>query len=109
VAAHRDVVDRGIDVRRKEQDEHAGGEISSKASSLEDQETLDYKLQPDHAWSTYVELCNTFQRIRKRMQVSGYGVTPAVDRTFPLEEAADAMRGLVSSQVRGKLVLRVAA
>lgn len=36
------------------------------------------------------------------------GVTPAVDRTFPLEEAADAMRALVSSQVRGKLVLRIA-
>jgi NADPH:quinone reductase-like Zn-dependent oxidoreductase len=37
------------------------------------------------------------------------GVTPAVDRCFPLEEAADAMRALVSSQVPGKLVLRVAA
>jgi NADPH:quinone reductase-like Zn-dependent oxidoreductase len=37
------------------------------------------------------------------------GVTPAVDRSFPLEQAADAMRALVSSQVRGKLVLRVAA
>ena len=37
------------------------------------------------------------------------GVTPAVDRTFPLEETADAMRALVSSQVRGKLVIRVAA
>lgn len=34
-------------------------------------------------------------------------VTPAVDRTFPLEEAADGMRALVSSQVRGKLVLRI--
>ncbi|MFM2055671.1 MAG: hypothetical protein RLY71_56 [Pseudomonadota bacterium] len=37
------------------------------------------------------------------------GVTPAVDRCFPLEEAADAMRALVSSQVLGKLVLRVEA
>lgn len=37
------------------------------------------------------------------------GVTPAVDRTFPLEQIADAMRMLVSGQVRGKLVLRVAA
>jgi NADPH:quinone reductase-like Zn-dependent oxidoreductase len=37
------------------------------------------------------------------------GVTPAVDRSFPLEQAADALRALVSSQVRGKLVLRVAA
>jgi NADPH:quinone reductase-like Zn-dependent oxidoreductase len=37
------------------------------------------------------------------------GVTPAVDRSFPLAEAADAMRALVSSQVRGKLVLHVAA
>lgn len=36
------------------------------------------------------------------------GVTPAVDRSFPLEEAADAMPALVSSQVLGKLVLRVA-
>ena len=37
------------------------------------------------------------------------GVTPAVDRTLPLEQAADAMRTLASGQVRGKLVLRVAA
>ena len=36
------------------------------------------------------------------------GVTPAVERTFPLEEAADGMRALVSSQVLRKLVLRVA-
>ena len=36
------------------------------------------------------------------------GVTPAVDRTFPLEEAAEGMRALLSSQVLGKLVLRVA-
>jgi NADPH:quinone reductase-like Zn-dependent oxidoreductase len=36
------------------------------------------------------------------------GVTPAVDRSYPLEEVADAMRTLVSGQVRGKLVLRVA-
>jgi NADPH:quinone reductase-like Zn-dependent oxidoreductase len=37
------------------------------------------------------------------------GVTPAVDRSFSLEEAADGMRALVSNQVRGKLVLRVAS
>jgi NADPH:quinone reductase-like Zn-dependent oxidoreductase len=37
------------------------------------------------------------------------GVTPAVDRSFPLEETADAMRALVLGQVRGKYVLRVAA
>lgn len=37
------------------------------------------------------------------------GVTPAVDRTFPLEQVADAMRTLVAGQVRGKLVLSVAA
>ena len=37
------------------------------------------------------------------------GVTPAVDRNFPLEQAADAMRTLVLGQVRGKLILRVAA
>lgn len=35
------------------------------------------------------------------------GVTPAVDRSLLLEETADAMRALVSGQVRGKLVLRV--
>lgn len=37
------------------------------------------------------------------------GVTPAVHRCLPLEEAADGMRALVSSQVLGKLVLCVAA
>lgn len=35
------------------------------------------------------------------------GITPAVDRTFQLEDAAEGMRALMSSQVRGKLVLRV--
>ncbi len=35
-------------------------------------------------------------------------LAPAVDRTFPLEEVADAMRALASNQVRGKIVLRVA-
>jgi NADPH:quinone reductase-like Zn-dependent oxidoreductase len=37
------------------------------------------------------------------------GITPAVDRTFQLEDAADGMRALISNQVRGKLVLRVSA
>lgn len=37
------------------------------------------------------------------------GVTPAVDRAFPLAQAADAMHALVAGRVRGKLVLRVAA
>jgi NADPH:quinone reductase-like Zn-dependent oxidoreductase len=37
------------------------------------------------------------------------GITPAIDRCFPLDETADAMRALVSGQVLGKLVLRVAA
>ena len=37
------------------------------------------------------------------------GVTPADARSLPLEQAADAMRTLVSGQVRGKVVLRVAA
>lgn len=36
------------------------------------------------------------------------GVTPVVDRAVRLEEAADGMRALVSGQVRGKLVIRVA-
>ena len=37
------------------------------------------------------------------------GVTPAVTCSFPIEQAAEAMRALVKGQVRGKLVLRVAA
>jgi NADPH:quinone reductase-like Zn-dependent oxidoreductase len=37
------------------------------------------------------------------------GVTPAVDRSFPLDQAAKAMRMLMLGQVRGKLVLLVAA
>lgn len=36
-------------------------------------------------------------------------LTPAVDRSYPLDDAADAMRALVTGRVRGKLVLRVAA
>lgn len=36
------------------------------------------------------------------------GVTPAVDRIYPIEQVADAMHALVSGRVRGKLVLRVA-
>ena len=36
-------------------------------------------------------------------------VTPALDRVFPLAEAAAAMRYLEAGQVRGKVVLRVDA
>lgn len=36
-------------------------------------------------------------------------LTPAVDRTFKLEDAADGMRALIDRNVRGKLVLRVSA
>jgi NADPH:quinone reductase-like Zn-dependent oxidoreductase len=36
------------------------------------------------------------------------GVTPAVTRSFPIEQAAEAMRALVKGEVRGKLVLSVA-
>ena len=32
-------------------------------------------------------------------------LTPVIDRTFPLEQAADAIRYLVSGNARGKLVL----
>ncbi|OWY61803.1 hypothetical protein B7486_61835 [cyanobacterium TDX16] len=34
-------------------------------------------------------------------------LVPALDRTFPLDQAADALRRLVSGEVRGKLALRV--
>jgi NADPH:quinone reductase-like Zn-dependent oxidoreductase len=37
------------------------------------------------------------------------GVHPAIDRILPLEQVAQGMRALASGQVRGKLVLRVAA
>jgi NADPH:quinone reductase-like Zn-dependent oxidoreductase len=37
------------------------------------------------------------------------GVNPAIDRVLPLEQVARGMRALASGQVRGKLVLRVAA
>lgn len=37
------------------------------------------------------------------------GVTPALDRTYPLAEAADAMRRLVAGDVRGKVAISVAA
>lgn len=50
------------------------------------------------------------ESLRTLADILGYpGVSPAVDRSFLLEQAADAMRTLVSGQVRGKLVLRVAA
>jgi len=34
-------------------------------------------------------------------------VTPIIDRTYPLNEAADAMRYLETGRVRGKVVIRV--
>jgi NADPH:quinone reductase-like Zn-dependent oxidoreductase len=41
--------------------------------------------------------------------VDAGSVTPAIDRTFPLGDAASAMLHLVSGQVRGKVVITVAA
>jgi NADPH:quinone reductase-like Zn-dependent oxidoreductase len=35
------------------------------------------------------------------------GVTPSIDRTYPLAEAPQAMRHLVAGQVRGKVAIRV--
>lgn len=37
------------------------------------------------------------------------GVTPAADRSYPPEQAADALRALESDRERGTLVLRVTA
>jgi NADPH:quinone reductase-like Zn-dependent oxidoreductase len=34
-------------------------------------------------------------------------VTPCVERTYPLPEAADALRHLESGEVRGKVVIRI--
>jgi NADPH:quinone reductase-like Zn-dependent oxidoreductase len=34
-------------------------------------------------------------------------VTPVIDKTHPLEEAADAMRYLEAGRARGKVVVRV--
>jgi NADPH:quinone reductase-like Zn-dependent oxidoreductase len=39
--------------------------------------------------------------------VAAGGLQPAVERTFPLEGAADAMRHLVAGKARGKLVISV--
>jgi NADPH:quinone reductase-like Zn-dependent oxidoreductase len=43
-------------------------------------------------------------RVLKELVETGK-VTPTIDRTFPLEEAADAIRYLVSGKARGKIVL----
>lgn len=49
------------------------------------------------------------ESLRSLAEILGHrGVTPAVDRSFPLEQAADAMRTLMPGQVRGKLVLHIA-
>jgi len=37
------------------------------------------------------------------------GVTPAIDRVLPLSQVAQGLQALVAGQVRGKLVLRIAA
>ena len=34
-------------------------------------------------------------------------VTPVIDRTYPLSEAAEAMRYLEAGHARGKIVIRV--
>ncbi len=34
-------------------------------------------------------------------------VTPNVDRTYPLDQAADAMQQLITGQVRGKITITI--
>ena len=34
-------------------------------------------------------------------------VTPSIDRTYPLDQAADAMQQLMAGQVRGKIILTI--
>jgi NADPH:quinone reductase-like Zn-dependent oxidoreductase len=45
---------------------------------------------------------------RLAVMVTAGSVRPVVDRTFPLAEAPDAMRRLVSGEVRGKIAITVA-
>jgi NADPH:quinone reductase-like Zn-dependent oxidoreductase len=48
--------------------------------------------------------------LERLVELIGAGeLTPAVDRTYPLEQAPDAMRQLEAGQVRGKLAITVAA
>jgi NADPH:quinone reductase-like Zn-dependent oxidoreductase len=42
-------------------------------------------------------------------QIEAGAVTPSIERTYPLDEAADAMRQLEAGHVRGKLVITVPA
>ena len=34
-------------------------------------------------------------------------VTPSIDRTYPLDQAADAMQQLIAGQVRGKITITI--
>ena len=56
-------------------------------------------------------LCLTKERAldleRLNVLIEAGGVTPALDATYPLDRAADAMRRLVAGDVRGKLAITV--
>ena len=51
------------------------------------------------------ERATDLERLRELIEAGS--VTPSVDRTYPLEEAAEAMRHLVAGDVRGKVAITV--
>lgn len=51
------------------------------------------------------ERASDLERLRELIEAGS--VTPSLDRTYPLEQAAEAMRHLVAGDVRGKVVITV--
>ena len=51
------------------------------------------------------ERASDLERLRELIEAGS--VTPSLDRTYPLEEAAEAMRHLVAGDVRGKVAITV--
>ena len=87
-----------------------GGETSGKWLGGSDRQLRAMSLSPFVAQKlgTFIGLVNAADLEALTGLVESGQVTPAIDRTYPLSDVADAIRYLQAGQVRGKVVITLA-
>jgi len=58
-------------------------------------------------WCALLGIAEGTTRVALSRMVDAGELTPVIDRTFPLDQAPEAMRLLVAGKARGKIVLTV--
>jgi NADPH:quinone reductase-like Zn-dependent oxidoreductase len=86
-----------------------GGETDGRWLGGVDRQLRAQLLSPfvDQKLGTFISSENAEDLITIRQLIESGKVTPAIDRTYPLSEAAAAIRSLLDGHTRGKLVITI--